>query len=74
MTKPLMPNFSCLIGMGEEIKGVREMHEVLEPVDFRTMIHKTFRNDSTICNIIYFNFNGRENNLLRRLNVGHLVD
>ena len=38
------------------------------------MIHKTFNNDSTIHNIRDFNFIGRENNLLRRPSVGHLVD
>ena len=69
-----MPKFSCFIGMGEESRGVRERHEVQEPVDFITMIHKTFSNDSTIHSIRDFNFIGRENNLLRRPSVGHLVD
>ena len=38
------------------------------------MIHKTFSNEYTIQNIIDFNFIGRENNILRRSCVGHLVD
>ena len=69
-----MENLACLICMGEERIGVRERQGVWEPIYFWTMIQKTFSNDSTICNIRDFNFIGREKNLLRRPNVGHLVD
>ena len=74
MDKPLMPNLVGFISMGEESRGVRERHEVWEHVNSRTMIHKTFSNDSTIYNIRDFNFIGGEINLIRRPSVGHLVD
>ena len=68
-----MKIFSCFINMCEGSRGVRERHEVWEPINIWTMIHKTFSNDSSISNIRYFNFIGREKNLLRRPCMSHLV-
>ena len=73
MDKPFMTKLEGFISMTGERRGDWEGHEMCELVHIRTLIHKTFSNDSTIQNLRYFNIIESKENLLRRSIVGHLI-